>query len=225
MYSILLLLFVLTAFCPKELVDGFDVAESKQPILRYTSDISKHKIENSEQYREEELDGFLKTGKLPAISEETLHAPKKESSQKGVAKKEPKVPTEVLMKQFIDGGKHIKNHLNATGRGRGPDTNMTESPAKAPSQGKVKGKLPPAVVTKKEMGKKKYPPPPKAPKGSKGKVKKDKVAKKGGKQKKDQKGFASDYPSTSPTPTLPPATGDVVLSPTLDSPTSQKFGT
>jgi hypothetical protein len=224
MYSISLLLSVVVAFCPKHFANGSDVSGTNQSMRRFMADTSKHKIENSEQYRKEELNGFLKTGKLPAISEDEPLLPKKESVQKGIAPKRPKVSTEVLMKEYLDGEKHVKNHLNATGRSRGPDTETTEEHAKAPLYVKSKGEVPPAPAPKIGTGKTKSPPPSKAPKRVKGKVKKEKVAKKLGKKKKGEKNIPSDFPSTSPTPTMPPAKGDVPLSPTLDSPTLD-FGT
>jgi hypothetical protein len=218
MYSISLIFCVVAAFCPEGFVNGSDVSETDQSTPRFMEYSSKYKVENTEEYRKEEIDGFLKTGKLPAISGAAPFVPKKESVQEGRATKIPKVPTDVLMKEYLDGGKHVKNHLNATGRGRGPDTKATEAPARAPSYVKSKGKVPSSPFPKIGMGKKKFPTPSKAPKSAKKKVK-VKLAKKVGKNKKGGKSIASDYPSTSPTPTLPPATGDVAFSPTFDSPT------
>lgn len=218
MYSISLLLCVVVAFFSEELVNGSN-AGTNQSIRRYTAYSSHHKIETAEEYRKEEIDVFLKTGKFSSTSGEAPSMTKKESVQKGMAAKVPKVPTEVLMKEYLDGGKHVKNHLNATSRGRGPDTESTEAPARAPSSVKSKGMVPPAPAPKIGKGKKKSPPPSKAPKKAKEKVNKVKVAKKVGKKEKDKKSIASDFPSTSPTPTLPPAKGDIAMSPTFDSPT------
>jgi hypothetical protein len=210
MRSILLFLSTVVTFCPAELVDGSDVAVTDQSILRYMANAPKHEVESANQYRKEELDGFFKTGKLPVMSGE---APRSQ-------KMEPKVPTEVLMKQYLDRGTHIKNHFNTTGRGRGPETGTTEAPAESPSHGKGKVKAPlPTHAQKDGKGKKKSPPLSKAAKGTKGKETKNKAAKKVDKKKKGEKSYASDYPSTSPTPTttMPPVKGDVALSPSLDS--------
>jgi hypothetical protein len=193
-------------------VSGADVTATNADISRFMSDMPKHSVDTSSEYRKKELDGFLKSGKMP---HDTLTS-KSDGLTNVVTDKMKKVPTEVLVKQFLDGGDHIRHHFEAAGRGRGPGE--TVSPTRSPN----------AEINKKV----KSPPPTKFPKDNKmkkkGKEKSDlftkapKVAKQGPKKIKGGKSnYSSDYPSSSPTPTLPssptptipPAKGDVIIPP------------
>jgi hypothetical protein len=226
MYSLSPLVSILAAVCLggglSFSAEAADVAATNSAILRYMVDTPKHKVETSEEHRKEELDGFLKTGKMPSMSEEKPVLPKKDTFKKGMVDTLQSLPTEVLMKQYLEGGNRIKDHLDATGRGRGPD--KTKSPAKSPSAENGKNKVPSPKVGN---DKGKTPSPTKSPKDEKGKMTKGKVdsstkapklPKKGSKKSKgDKESYGSDYPSTSPTPTLPPVKGDVVLPPSFDA--------
>ncbi len=201
-------------------VYGADVPATNAAISRFMADAPKHEVETAEEHRQKELAAFLKTGKMPGASP----LPKKDSSSKVAINKTKDVPTEVLMKQFIDGGSHIKKHLDAAGRGRGPD--KTSSPTVAGTSGKGNEKVPapsksPKVKTssptvtatptkatkdgkdKKKKGKNKSDTFTKAPKAGKKDAKK---------KKKDEKNLPSDIPSSSPSPTFR-GQGDVSLPP------------
>ena len=181
-------------------VNGADVLATNAAISRYMADAPKHTVETSGEYRDKELAAFLKTGKMPGATSVSKKDAVKKVKKVAVDKMQD-VPTEVLMKQFLDGGSHIKKHLDATGRGRGPDGTSSPTP-----------------------GIEKSSEPSKSPKGDKGKKKKNKggsdsFAKAPKSGKKDSKGkkegkkhHSSDYPSSSPTPTLP-GSGDVSLPP------------
>ena len=177
-------------------VNGANVPATNAAISRYMAD-AKHTVETAGEHRENDLAAFLKTGKLPDVPS----LPKKDGANKVAEDKMKDVPTEVLMQQFLDGGSHINRHFNATVRGRGPD--KTSPPTVASTKAPVPSKSPKVEKEKKKTGKGKSDSSTKEPKAGK----KDAKKKKGGK-----KDHQSDYPSSSPTPTLP-GKGDVSLPP------------
>jgi hypothetical protein len=182
-------------------VHGADASATNAAISRYMADAPKHTVETPSEHREKELAAFLQTGKMPGA----LSAPKKEAVSKVAIDKMQDVPTEVLMKQFLDGGSHIKQHLDATGRGRGSD--KTVSPSVAAAYGKGKSS-PPSKSPKDEKEKKK-----KGKSKSDSSTKEPKSGKKDNKKKKDsKKSYNSDYPSSSPSPTFS-VKGDISLPP------------
>ena len=202
-------------------VYGVDVPATDAAISRFMADAPKHEVETAEEHREKELAAFLKTGKMPGAPP----VPKKDSSSKVAIDKTKEVPTEVLMKQFIEGGSRIKKHSDAAGRGRGPD--KTSSPTVAGTSGKGNEKVPaPSKSPKvKSSSPTETATPTKVPKAGKDKKKKGekksdtfakapkagtKDAKK--KKKKDEKDLPSDVPSSSPSPTYL-GHGDVSLPP------------
>ena len=178
-------------------VNGADIAATNEAISRFMAD-AKHTVETAGEHREKDLEAFLKTGKMPGVPS----LPKKDTANKVKVDKLKDIPTEVLMKQFLDGGSHIKQHLNATGRGRGPD--KVSSPAMASTQLPVPSKSPKGEKKKKKKGK------------SKSFTKSPKAEKDANKKEKGKKGQHSDYPSSSPTPTLP-GQGDVSLPPNYEN--------
>lgn len=181
-------------------VNGANVPATNAAIGQYMVD-AKHTVETAGEHRANDLAVFLKTGRMPDVPS----LPKKDVSSKIGVDKMQGIPTEVLMQQFLDGESHIKQHLNATGRGRGPD--KTSSPTVASTKTPVPSKSPKVEKAKKKKGKSK----------SDSSTKEPKVGKKDAKKKKEgKKDHHSDYPSSSPTPTLP-GKGDVSLPPNYDN--------